>query len=150
VDTDQNQDLTAWSGEGTNIYAINAAGTTTGTFQDANGIYHGLVRAADGKMTVFDAPRAPVGAHSIPQAINDEGAVVGFYNDATVSIMASCGLPMASSLTLTIPRAGISSIRVLPPCSLVGHIASGFYEDSDYVWHGFEWNGADGRGFDWK
>jgi hypothetical protein len=150
VDTDQNQDLTAWSGEGTNIYAINAAGTTTGTFQDANGIYHGLVRAADGKMTVFDAPRAPVGAHSIPQAINDEGAVVGFYNDANGVHHGFLRSADGKFTYFDDPAGGDQFHQGTAPMFLVGHIASGFYEDSDYVWHGFEWNGADGRGFDWK
>jgi hypothetical protein len=150
VDSNQNQDLTAWSGEGTNIYAINAAGTTTGTYEDGNGVYHGLVRTPDGKITMFDAPRAPAGANTMPQAINDEGTVAGFYNDANGVHHGYWRSADGRFTYFDDPNGGDQFHQGTVPQFIVGYTVAGFYEDSDYVWHGFEWNGADWRGFDWK
>jgi probable HAF family extracellular repeat protein len=146
VDSDQNQDLSAWSGEGTNIYAINAAGITTGSFEDANGVYHGLVRTADGKMLEFDAPRAPAGANTIPEAINDQGTVVGFYNDANGVHHGFLRFADGRFAYFDDPAGGDQFHQGTVPQFIVQNTVAGFYEDNDYVWHGFVWNGA----LDWK
>jgi hypothetical protein len=137
MDPDQNQDLTAWSGQGTNIWGINTAGTTVGAFIDANNIYHGLVRTADGQITVFDAPRAAAGAHTVSEAINDEGAVVGFYNDANG---VHHGFLRSADSRFTYfddPNAGGEFHQGTVPMFNIGDTVAGFYEDGDYVWHGF-------------
>jgi hypothetical protein len=64
-------------------------GEVTGYYGDANAIYHGFVRAADGRITTFDKPTtctntatppddcAYVG--TFPTSVNLLGQVVGFY-----------------------------------------------------------------------
>jgi hypothetical protein len=44
--------------QGTYASAISAAGDITGYYQDINGVVHGFVRSAHGRMTTFDAPGA--------------------------------------------------------------------------------------------
>ena len=139
MDPDQNQDLTPWSGQGTNIWGINAAGTTVGGFIDANNIYHGLVRTADGKMTIFDAPRAPSGAHTVSEAINDEGATVGFYNDGDGVHHGFLRSADGRFTYFDDPNGGGQFHQGTVPMFIVEHTVAGFYEDGDYVWHGFLW-----------
>jgi hypothetical protein len=150
MDSDQNQDLSAWSGEGTNIYAMNAAGTTAGSFQDADGVYHGLVRTADGRITVFDAPRAAAGANTMPQAIDDTGTVAGFYNDVNGVHHAFLRTAEGRFTYFDDPAGGDQFHQGTVPQFIVGHTVAGFYEDSNYVWHGFEWDGGGGHGLEWK
>jgi len=76
--------------------------------------------------------------------------VVGFYNDANGVHHGFLRSADGKFTYFDDPAGGDQFHQGTAPMFLVGHIASGFYEDSDYVWHGFEWNGADGRGFDWK
>jgi hypothetical protein len=137
MDPNQNQDLTPWSGQGTNIWGINAAGTTVGAFIDANNIYHGLVRTADGKITVFDAARAPTGAHTVSEAINDEGVTVGFYNDVDGVHHGFLRSADGSFTYFDDPKGGDQFHQGTVAMFIVEHTVAGFYEDRDYVWHGF-------------
>ena len=68
------------AGQGTWPVSINVAGAITGYYVDANGAYHGFVRATDGTITTFDAPSAA--QYTTPTSINTPGAVTGLYNDA--------------------------------------------------------------------
>ena len=83
---------TAGSFEGTACYSdcsvlINNFGAITGTYEDANNVFHGFVRSPEGKFTTFDSP----GADTTPgdfngtfaNGINDAGAITGFYSDAS-------------------------------------------------------------------
>ena len=83
---------TAGSFQGTACFSdcsalINNFGTITGTYEDANSVFHGFVRSPEGKFTTFDAP----GADTTPgdfngtfvNGINDAGAITGFYADAS-------------------------------------------------------------------
>ena len=137
MDPDQNQDLTPWTEQGTNIWGINAAGATVGAFIDANNIYHGLVRTADGKITVFDAPPAAAGAHTVSEAINDEGAVVGFYNDANGVHHGFLRSADGRFTYFDDPNGGGEFHQGTVPMFNIGDTVAGFYEDGDYVWHGF-------------
>jgi hypothetical protein len=68
--------------DGTGLAAINAAGTTTGTYVAGNKIL-GFVRSRKGAVTTF----LPPGATSVgPTAINAEGEVTGNYSDANSRI----------------------------------------------------------------
>lgn len=137
IDPDQNQDLIAWSGQGTNIWGINAAGTTVGAFVDANNVYHGLVRTSDGKITVFDAPRAATGAHTVSEAINEEGAVVGFYNDANGVHHGFLRSADGRFTYFDDSNGGDQFHQGTVPMFIIEDAVAGFYEDGDYVWHGF-------------
>lgn len=69
------------AGQGTTVYAINAAGFVTGTYIDASQIAHGFLRAPDGTYTEFDAPEHL----TIPLAINAGNGITGEdYTEAFV------------------------------------------------------------------
>lgn len=78
-------DVPQANGHGTLPIAVNLEGTVTGWYWDANGITHGFVRCADGKITPFDAPGAGTNPNNfggtIPVGINNLGTVVGYQND---------------------------------------------------------------------
>jgi len=75
------------STEGTLPLAINANGTVAGFFQGTNWLTHGFSRSPDGKFTTFDAPGegTVVGSWqgTYPNDINLEGAITGWYIDAS-------------------------------------------------------------------
>jgi hypothetical protein len=63
---------------GTCPQAINDLGVIAGFAGDANGQFHGFVRAADGKITTFDAPGAVV---TFAFSINVWGTITGYSID---------------------------------------------------------------------
>ena len=67
----------------TRALGINDAGTITGYDEDASFVYHGFVRTADGAISAFEVPGAGTGLGEGTQAraINDLGAITGFYVD---------------------------------------------------------------------
>jgi hypothetical protein len=72
-------------GQGTVAYATNAAGVSAGLSLDAGDVAHGFVRAANGKITKFDAPGAGTkGFHqgTAAKAINSDGTIAGYLIDA--------------------------------------------------------------------
>lgn len=71
-------------GLGTIAYAINTAGSVTGTAADNSHVYHGFVRLSAGKITGFDAPGAGGGSRegTLPAAINDTGVIAGTLIDS--------------------------------------------------------------------
>jgi hypothetical protein len=64
---------------GTGGFSINGAGETAGMYLDADAVYHGFVRTADGAITTIDAPDAGAGARQGTGAfgINTAEMVVG-------------------------------------------------------------------------
>ncbi len=61
---------------------INDRATIAGSYQDTAQAWHGFLRSADGGITVFDDPDANTnGNGTIATAINNNGAVTGFYED---------------------------------------------------------------------
>jgi hypothetical protein len=81
------------SGQGTGCFyftdcsaLLNNFGVITGYYLDANNVFYGFVRSPDGKFTSFEAPGADTTPNdfngTIPEAINDLGAITGFYVDA--------------------------------------------------------------------
>jgi hypothetical protein len=70
---------------GTEPVSINKAGATTGVSVDANIVYHGFERDADGHFTHFDAPDAGTGNQqgTRPSTNNSSGEVTGWYVNGT-------------------------------------------------------------------
>jgi hypothetical protein len=70
--------------EGTFGGGINTAGVIAGYYNDASDVYHGYVRAANGKITTFDSPGAGTGAGqgTADGGINTAGDIAGYYLDA--------------------------------------------------------------------
>jgi probable HAF family extracellular repeat protein len=71
---------------GTFPQSNNDGGATTGYYLDANEVYHGFLRTADGKYVTIDAPDADLtsGSYSgtFPTNINGEGLVTGYFIDS--------------------------------------------------------------------
>lgn len=65
---------------------LNNRGDITGSYLDANNVYHGFLRDRWGNVTTFDAPSADKTPDSyngtFPVSINDEGKITGYYVDA--------------------------------------------------------------------
>ena len=59
-------------------WGINANEVVVGVYADANSVYHGFVRAADGTVTTVDVPGSP---YTQLMGINTRGDIVGFYQD---------------------------------------------------------------------
>ena len=70
---------------GTQPSCINTAGVIAGGYSDANGAYHGFVRATSGAISSFNAPGAGtgIGQGTFPISINTAGAIAGIYADAS-------------------------------------------------------------------
>src|SRR6266699_1688881 len=69
-------------GQGTIVFSVdclNPAGAITATSLDANNVFHGVLRAADGTMTTFDAPGAGTGPFqgTLTFGINQAGTIEG-------------------------------------------------------------------------
>jgi hypothetical protein len=80
------------SGQGTGCFAftdcsvlLNNFGAITGYYLDANNVFHGFLRSPEGTFTNFEAPGADTTANdfngTLPNAINDAGAITGIYYD---------------------------------------------------------------------
>src|SRR5271170_1749016 len=80
------------SGQGTGCFAytdcsvlINNFGAITGYYLDANNVFHGFLRSPEGKFINFEAPGSDTTANdfngTVPNAINDAGAITGSYVD---------------------------------------------------------------------
>ena len=56
----------------------------SGQYQDANNVYHGFLRAPDGKIKTYDVPGAGTGSGqgTQPSVINNRGAITGDYINA--------------------------------------------------------------------
>jgi hypothetical protein len=80
------------SGQGTGCFAytdcsvlINNWGAITGYYLDANNVFHGFLRSPEGTFTNFEAPGSDTNPNdfngTLPNAINDAGAITGVYYD---------------------------------------------------------------------
>jgi hypothetical protein len=131
--------------EGTYPSGINGDGSIVGFYMDSSVVYHGFLRATDGKITTFDAP----GAGTIPYpsqveqgteawGMNPEGAITGYYRDTN---NVAHGYMRARDGRFTIfddPNAGTSAWVGTQVFSInpVGAIA-GTYLDAHGVCHGY-------------
>jgi hypothetical protein len=81
-----------FAGGGTYPQGINILGEVSGFYGDANSVYHGFVRSADGRITTFDVPTSCTttpnpppdcaGEGTFPSNVNVLGRVVGsFYGE---------------------------------------------------------------------
>ena len=124
------------------IDCINPAGAMTGYVIDASNVYHGYVRAPDGKITPFDAPGAGTGAGqgTFPAGINLFGAIEGDYVDAGNVSHGFVRAPSGTIYTFDAPGAdvtpGDNGGTYPQSINLFGAI-SGYYRDANSVYHGF-------------
>ena len=120
--------------------SINAAGATTGWWQDANSAYHGFVRAPHGKITKFD-PRGTgkgSGQGTVPWSINDAGVISGQYQDASGVYHGFVRAADGKITTYHLPGAGTGSGQGTQPSVINNNGAiTGDYIDAHGVYHGY-------------
>jgi hypothetical protein len=118
---------------------INNSGTITGYFLDTNNVYHGFVRSRDGKFTTFDAPGADTKAGdfngTLPNAINDAGAITGEYYDANNEEHGFLRSPEGKFTTFDV-KDGAPGTTSPIALNLDGAIV-GYYLDQNGVFRGF-------------
>jgi hypothetical protein len=135
---------TPGSFQGTGCYTdcsvlINNFGVVTGTYQDANSVFHGFVRSPDGKITPFDAPGADTtpgdGNGTFPNGINDAGAITGFYLDASGGSHGFLRSPGGHFITFDVTGSTIGTTTPIA-LNLEGQIV-GYVEDQNGVFRPF-------------
>jgi hypothetical protein len=129
---------TAAFGYGTVPESINDAGAVTGHYGDASGVFHGFLRAADGKITTFDAPGAATG--TLPKSINAGGAITGHYVDAQNVDHGFVRSPSGNFTTFDVPGAGTdagSGFGTFPDSINDAGAITGHYIDAQGLNHGF-------------
>lgn len=141
--------------QGTIPMNIDAAGNITGFYIDANYLFHGFLRAANGTITApIDAPGAGTVATgagftfagTLPVGLDSSGDIAGVYAD-TNSIFH--GFVRATGGTITsfdVPDAGTTGLFPgTVPISVNGAgDITGVYEDANGVNHGFIRAASDG------
>jgi hypothetical protein len=133
--------------------SINTDGAIAGYWGD-NGsphpVYHGFVRSASGTITTFDAPGAGTSENNVyvqgtfALSINDDGAITGYYVDASDGYHGFVRYADGTITTLNAPGAGTGT------SSLTGYqlgtkalsinddgVITGYYIDANEVYHGF-------------
>jgi len=140
---------------GSGAFTINAFGTISSGYEDNSGNFvgHGLLRAIDGRLTVYNVPGAGTGLYQgtgcpgCARPINLFGAVAGYYIDGNNVVRGYLRSPGGEFTTFDVPGAGPQGINCYADCSLglndQGAI-TGFYLDANNVYHGFV-RGSDGR-----
>jgi uncharacterized membrane protein len=111
----------------TSPQGIDAAGTITGSYSDANGATHGFVRAADGTITTFDVPDATFG--TIPSAINSAGTIVGYYFDADFIGHSFLRVHDGTFTTFEVPGAAVTQAVGINPSGTT----TGIYCDAEFI-----------------
>jgi hypothetical protein len=95
---------------------INNFGAITGSYLDASNVYHGFVRSPEGKFTTFDSPGADTTANdfngTFPNAINDAGAIAGFYADASGAPHGFLRSPEGAFTTFDVPGGSLSTTPI--------------------------------------
>ena len=135
----------AWASEyqGTYPEAINDLGEIAGYYVDANWVWHGFVRAPNGKISTFDVKGAGAGPgqgtyvnYTCP-ATNNAGVLAGMYMDANDVRHGYIRTRDGKITTFDVPGAGTAPLEGTIPSSinLEGEV-SGIMADN-INWHGF-------------
>ena len=116
---------------------INNWGEVTGSYLDANNVFHGFVRSPNGRLTTFEAPGADTTPNdfngTFPNSINDAGVITGFYVDANNVSHGFVRSTEGAFTTVDVPDySGTTPISL----NLEGAIV-GFASDQNGVFHGF-------------
>jgi len=135
------------SGMGTEIVDMNASGTTVGAINvgvvNGVGTTHSLMRTADGTYTIFDPPQAN-GVSSYAYGINDSGAIVGTYRNASLVRHGYVREPDGSFVTLDDPDAAaltysVTNLGTTPLSINAAGVVVGLFTDAAGIRHGFIW-----------
>ena len=132
-------DRTTGSFNGTFASGINNWGAITGSYVDANDVYHGFLRSPGGSFTTFEAPGADTTPGSfngtVPNSINDLGAITGEYFDATGFGHGFLRSPDGKFTTFDVP--GVGGFGSTPIAMNLEGAIVGYYTDSNSSFHAF-------------
>jgi catechol 2,3-dioxygenase-like lactoylglutathione lyase family enzyme len=127
---------------GTFPAALNDLGQVVGYSVDNQNLYHGFVRYPDGRIKIVDAPGGGTtpgsGEGTLPLAVNNEGTIVGQYQDANFVYHAFVRDPDGHFITFEAPGAGSGQNQGTEVADInsEGTIV-GLWIDSNNVFHGF-------------
>ena len=130
--------------DGTFPSSINNGGTITGNHIDSKELIHGFLRSPRGEFTTFDAPGvssvAASGYGTIPESINDAGAITGHYTDTHNVIHGFVRSPSGKLSSFDAPGAGSVAAfgyGTSPKSINDAGAITGHYVDARNVNHGF-------------
>lgn len=122
---------------GTFASGVNNDGAITGTFIDANNVYHGFLRDSDGRFTTFDAPGADTTPNDYngtnPIAINDLGEITGNYWDVNGTPHGFLRKPDGSFTNFDVP----DSTSTTPIALNWEGAVVGYSTDQNFTFHAF-------------
>jgi hypothetical protein len=132
----------AAAGYGSQALANNDEGAVIGYYVDANAVYHGFLRAKDGKIITLDAPGAGSavgqGQGTVPYSINDVGVIAGNVEDANDLYHGFVRRPDGKYEEFDVPGAGTAANQGTLPLALnIEGTTTGYYVDASNVYHGF-------------
>lgn len=123
--------------QGTIAEAVNLAGTVAGYYVDEGNVSHGFIRQRDGAILSFDAPGAATGPNQgtlvATNALNPEGAIVGWYIDADYADHGFLRAPDGTITTIDVPGAALTIVGGITPAGAI----TGYSADASSVLHGF-------------
>jgi hypothetical protein len=112
---------------------INNRGDITGYFLDKNNVFHGFLRTREGKYTVFDAPGADTTPGdengTLPNAINDAGAITGVYFDSNSNGHGFLRSPEGKIISFDVPG-GLPGVINPTSLNLESAVAGNFVDQS--------------------
>jgi probable HAF family extracellular repeat protein len=125
-------------GNGTFVNDMNDLGQVVGFSLTDNNLYHGYVRHVDGRIEAIDVPGAGsvpgLGEGTAPEGINNEGTIVGQYEDGNLVTHAFVRKPDGGFITFDAPEPNQGTVAV--DINSEGTIV-GFWIDSNGANHGF-------------
>jgi probable HAF family extracellular repeat protein len=121
---------------------INDLGQVIGYSIDEGGFFHGFVRYPEGRVKTIDAPGAGTvpgsGQGTIALAINDEGTIVGQYQDANFVYHAFVREPDGHFISFEAPGAGSAPGQGTEATNVNSEgTVIGLWIDNNKVFHGF-------------
>jgi hypothetical protein len=133
------------SGQGTGCFAytdcsvlVNNFGAITGYYLDAKNVFHGFVRSSEGKFTTFESPGADTTPGdfngTLPNAINDAGAITGSYDDVNSVAHGFLRSPEGGFTTFDVPGGSLGTFPIA--LNLEGAVV-GYYLDQNDVFNSF-------------
>lgn len=133
---------------GTVAVNANREGVVIGYLVDNSNVYHGFVRDADGKITVFDAPNAGTGSNqgTVAYSINSEGTIAGQFQTCDNVYYGFVRSSRGQFVVFDIPGFKPGAQQGPGGSANINDVeeVAGFYTDENYVNHGFL-RSSDGR-----
>jgi hypothetical protein len=122
---------------GTLSLAVNPTGAVAGIYMDGEAVLHSFLRAANGGITIFDAPGAGMGVFqgTLAFTVNSAGTVAGTYLDLN-SVIHGFVLTLVQAATTTTLSTSLSSPAYGQPVTLTAKVTStgGVPPNGETIW----------------